>query len=149
GRRPISSARPTTSSTRLNAPAGIAWWLSSPVPHLFLISCWRIQYRSGSIHPVPTCGAAWAILTPAHCLATNIPPSLLPASIPTLSVLDRLCDHACHGYSRREFLRLGGLSLFGGVSLPGLLGTRAQAANGYGSGRTVTGKSVILLFLQG
>src|SRR2546423_1341866 len=66
-----------------------------------------------------------------------------------LSLLDRACDQTCQGYSRREFLRIGGLSAFGGMTLPGLLGTSAQAANGYGSGRTVTGKSVVLLFLQG
>ena len=64
-----------------------------------------------------------------------------------LSLLDRACDHTCQGYSRREFLRIGGLGLVGGLTLPSLLASRAQAANGYGSGRPVTGKSVVLLFL--
>lgn len=66
-----------------------------------------------------------------------------------LSILDRACNHTCQGFSRREFLRIGGLSLFGGATLPALLNSRAQAANGYGSGKPVTGKSVVLLFLQG
>ncbi len=66
-----------------------------------------------------------------------------------LSIRDRHCDHTCQGFSRREFLRIGGLSLFGGASLPSLLNSRAQAANGYGTGKPVTGKSVVLLFLQG
>ena len=42
---------------------------------------------------------------------------------------------------RREFLRVGGLSL-GGLTLPGLLSARA-------AGRSVTGKSVVFLFMHG
>lgn len=48
-------------------------------------------------------------------------------------------------YGRREFLRIGSLAL-GGMSLPGLLSARASAA---ASGRPVSGKSVILLFMHG
>jgi hypothetical protein len=65
-----------------------------------------------------------------------------------LTLLDRGHNHTCQGYSRREFLRIGGLGLLGGLGLPGLLASRAQAAP-YGSGKPVTDKSVVLLFLQG
>src|SRR5215471_14620745 len=59
----------------------------------------------------------------------------------------RLCD----GYTRREFLRVGGATLFG-LSLPQFFSLQAKASpdspfmgsKGYGSA-----KSVILLFLQG
>ncbi|HEV2378273.1 MAG TPA: DUF1501 domain-containing protein [Terriglobia bacterium] len=59
----------------------------------------------------------------------------------------RLCD----GYSRREFLRVGGSTLFG-LSLPQFFSLQARASDatpfagskGYGAA-----KSVILLFLQG
>jgi Protein of unknown function (DUF1501) len=63
-----------------------------------------------------------------------------------LTLLDRALDHNCQGFSRREFLRVGSLGLLGGLGLPGLLASRAQAA---GSGRPVKDKSVVLLFLQG
>src|SRR5947207_10073758 len=66
-----------------------------------------------------------------------------------LTLLDRGYDRNCQGFCRREFLKIGALGLFGGLNLPGLLASRAQAAGGYGSGRTLTGKSVVLLFLQG
>jgi hypothetical protein len=66
-----------------------------------------------------------------------------------LTLLDRTFDRNCQGYCRRDFLRIGSLGLFGGLTLPNLLAARAQAAPGYGSGRPVTGKSVVLLFLQG
>jgi hypothetical protein len=57
----------------------------------------------------------------------------------------------CDGYSRREFLRVGGATLFG-LSLPQVLSLQAMAApdspfagsKGFGAS-----KSVILLFLQG
>jgi len=62
-----------------------------------------------------------------------------------LTLADVAPNHTCQGFSRREFLRVGGLML-GGLSLPGLLAARAQAA---AVGRPVTGKSVVLLFLQG
>lgn len=47
-------------------------------------------------------------------------------------------------YGRRDFLRVGGLAL-GGLTLPGLL----RAGEPLGSGRPVTDKSVIFLFLHG
>ncbi|HEX4000495.1 MAG TPA: DUF1501 domain-containing protein [Pirellulales bacterium] len=47
--------------------------------------------------------------------------------------------------TRREFLRVGGLTL-GGLTLPRLWELQAQAASG---GRPVTDKSVVFLFLQG
>ncbi len=53
-------------------------------------------------------------------------------------------DHnSIHG--RREFLRVGGLAL-GGLTLPGLLSAKAQAA---GSGTLLKNKSVIFLFMHG
>jgi uncharacterized protein (DUF1501 family) len=52
----------------------------------------------------------------------------------------------CQGYSRREFLRVGGLGLLGGLALPDLLRARAAAAE---TGRPVRDRSVVLLFLQG
>src|SRR5947199_7627955 len=55
-------------------------------------------------------------------------------------------DRNCQGYSRREFLRIGGLSMFGGLTLPMLLKQRARAA---AAGKVVKDKSVVLLFLQG
>ena len=63
-----------------------------------------------------------------------------------LSIFDDQYAHTCQGYSRREFLRVGGLSLFGGMGLPGLLQARADALS---TGQTVKEKSVVLLFLQG
>ncbi len=62
-----------------------------------------------------------------------------------LTVSDRRLDHNCQGYSRREFLKIGGLG-FGGLGLADLLRTRAIAASG---GAVVKNKSVVLLFLQG
>src|SRR5687768_14875853 len=54
----------------------------------------------------------------------------------------RLCD----GTSRRDLLRVGGLAL-GGLSLPGLLASRAPAAEKSGSfGRA---RSCILLYMVG
>ncbi len=50
----------------------------------------------------------------------------------------------CEGHTRREFLRVGTLAL-GGLTLPGLLAAKAQAAGrGY-----VKDKAVVVLFLQG
>jgi hypothetical protein len=52
-------------------------------------------------------------------------------------------------FGRRDFLRIGSLTL-GGLSLPGLLAARAAAAPGGGlSGPLATDKSVIFLFLHG
>jgi uncharacterized protein (DUF1501 family) len=61
--------------------------------------------------------------------------------------ITKLCD----GYTRREFMRVGGATLFG-ISLPQILALQAKASpaapfagsKGYGAS-----KSVILLFLQG
>src|SRR5260221_11214587 len=50
----------------------------------------------------------------------------------------------CDGVSRRTFLKVGALAV-GGLSLPGLLRLRAQAAPGTSTPR----KSVILLWLAG
>jgi hypothetical protein len=58
---------------------------------------------------------------------------------------DRGYGHTCAGYSRRQFLQVGGLAL-AGMSLPGLLAARARAA---AAGRMVKDKAVVLLFLQG
>ena len=66
-----------------------------------------------------------------------------------LSILDPSSDRNCQGFCRREFLKIGALGLFGGLTLPNLLASRAKAADGYGSGRPVNGKSVVLLLLQG
>jgi hypothetical protein len=62
-----------------------------------------------------------------------------------LTIMDRKLDHNCQGFSRRELLRVGGLS-FGGLTLSQLLQTRAQAVE---VEKALTGKSVVLLFLQG
>jgi hypothetical protein len=61
-------------------------------------------------------------------------------------VLDQHHDRNCQGYCRREFLRIGGLGLLGGLSLPNLLRAREQAAS---EGRSIKERSVVLLFLQG
>ena len=50
----------------------------------------------------------------------------------------------CDGVSRRTFLKVGALAV-GGLSLPGLLRQRAQAAPGTSTSR----KSVILIWLAG
>jgi hypothetical protein len=62
-----------------------------------------------------------------------------------LALSDRRPDRNCQGYTRRDFLRVGTL---GGaaLTLPTLLAARARAS---GSESFVTGKSVVLLFLQG
>jgi hypothetical protein len=63
-----------------------------------------------------------------------------------LTLLDNRPARTCAGFSRREFLRIGGLGLLGGLTLPELLRARAESV---ASGGTVKDKSVILLFLQG
>src|SRR5262249_34087671 len=63
-----------------------------------------------------------------------------------LSLVDPRPTHTCQGYSRREFLRIGSLSLLGGLALPGLLRARAGALS---AGQAVKDRSVVLLFLQG
>jgi hypothetical protein len=55
-------------------------------------------------------------------------------------------DRTCQGVNRREFLRIGGLGLLGGLTLPMLLQSKAHAAN---AGRVVKDKSVVFLFLSG
>ena len=62
-----------------------------------------------------------------------------------LTLLDRSLDRNCQGYCRREFLKIGALSLFGGLSLPNLLAARLTAP----ASRFVKDKAVVLLFLQG
>jgi uncharacterized protein (DUF1501 family) len=62
-----------------------------------------------------------------------------------LTLLDTHLNHTCQGYSRREFLRIGSLGL-AGLSLPGLLASKARAAS---SKNIVKDKCVVLLFLQG
>src|SRR6478752_1697618 len=64
-----------------------------------------------------------------------------------LRILDRgsmLCD----GFSRREWLRIGGIGL-GGLSLPQLLRSQAAQAAGANSSRRGKAKSVILFGLVG
>ena len=51
----------------------------------------------------------------------------------------------CSGYTRRDFLRVGGLGL-GGLTLAGLLAAKARAGD---AGRFIKDKAVVLLFLQG
>src|SRR5688572_24389180 len=58
---------------------------------------------------------------------------------------DQSSNRDCGGVSRRDFLRVGSLAL-GGLSLPGLLSSKALAAS---SGKVVKDKAVVMLFLQG
>ncbi len=62
-----------------------------------------------------------------------------------LTITDRKLDRNCQGFSRRELLRIGALS-FGGLTLPQMLQTRASAVE---VEKALSGKSVVLLFLQG
>jgi hypothetical protein len=62
-----------------------------------------------------------------------------------LTIQDRTRQHSCSGWSRREFLRIGGLGA-GGLSLANLLAIKAQAA---AQGIPVRDRAVVLLFLQG
>jgi hypothetical protein len=59
-----------------------------------------------------------------------------------LTIHGRYQGRFCDGFSRRDFLRIGGLAL-GGLSLPQIL--RAQAASGVGRSH----KAVIMIFLPG
>jgi hypothetical protein len=63
-----------------------------------------------------------------------------------LTLSDPRPQRNCRGWSRREFLRVGSLTL-GGLSLPGLLASRASAAASQAN--YVRDKSVVFLFLQG
>lgn len=62
-----------------------------------------------------------------------------------LTIGDVRSTHDCEGHSRRDFLRIGALGC-GGLTLANLLQSRALSA---GESAVVTGKSVVLLFLQG
>ena len=61
------------------------------------------------------------------------------------SVFGNDSTRTCAGPSRRELLRIGSLAL-GGLSLPGLLATKAQASGKTGALRD---KAVVMLFLVG
>lgn len=62
-----------------------------------------------------------------------------------LTLSDHGSTHDCQGFSRRSFLRVGTLGM-GGLSLAGLMDTQVRAAD---ASSLLTGKSVVLLFLQG
>lgn len=62
------------------------------------------------------------------------------------SIIDPRAAQHCQGYARREFIRIGGLGLLGGLALPDLLRARAAAA---GLGAVAKDRAVVLLFLQG
>jgi hypothetical protein len=55
-------------------------------------------------------------------------------------------DRTCQGINRRDFLRIGGLGMLGGLTLPMLLEAKAHAA---AAGHVVKDKSVVFLFLSG
>lgn len=61
-----------------------------------------------------------------------------------ISISDPRPNRTCAGYSRRDFLRVGSLAL-GGLTLPGLLATKAAAE----TSKILRGKSVVFLFLHG
>ncbi len=63
-----------------------------------------------------------------------------------LTVSGRHADRTCQGVNRREFLRIGSLGMLGGLTLPQLLQSKAQAA---AAGKMVKDKSVVFLFLSG
>lgn len=62
-----------------------------------------------------------------------------------LTISDTRPARDCEGWSRRDFLTVGGLGL-GGLALPDLLRATASAAP---LARAASGRSVVLLFLQG
>ncbi len=63
-----------------------------------------------------------------------------------LTISDTRTARTCQGSSRREFLRVGSLALFGGMGLPQLMAAKARAA---AENRAWKDKSVVLLFLSG
>lgn len=63
-----------------------------------------------------------------------------------LSVRDILPDRNCSGYTRRNFLQAGSLSMFAGMNLSSLMQMKALAKN---HPKLVKDKAVVLLFLQG
>ncbi|MBC8354416.1 MAG: DUF1501 domain-containing protein [Planctomycetes bacterium] len=62
-----------------------------------------------------------------------------------LSIVGKGYNRNCQGATRREFLQIGALGV-GGLSLPGLMAARSNAAQG---SSFVKDKAVVLLFLQG
>jgi hypothetical protein len=64
-----------------------------------------------------------------------------------LTINDTRSARHCQGFCRREFLRIGGLGLLGGLSLPDLLRIRASAASA--AAPLARDRAVVLLFLQG
>jgi hypothetical protein len=62
------------------------------------------------------------------------------------TVFDGGSDRTCRGYTRRELLRIGGLGLLGGLTLPDLLRARDASTS---STALTRDRSVVLLFLQG
>jgi hypothetical protein len=63
-----------------------------------------------------------------------------------LTIRDTQNVRHCQGSSRREFLRIGSLALFGGLGLPQLMAAKARAA---AENRAWKDRSVVLLFLSG
>jgi hypothetical protein len=63
-----------------------------------------------------------------------------------LTIADTHHDRTCQGYSRRTFLRVGGLGLLGGLTLPDLLRLRSVARP---AGTLARDRAVVFLFLQG
>src|SRR5215207_3690565 len=55
-------------------------------------------------------------------------------------------DRTCQRIKRRDFLRIGGIGMLGGLTLPMLLEAKAHAA---AAGHVVKDKSVVFLFLSG
>ena len=62
-----------------------------------------------------------------------------------LTLLSSRAGTACDGSTRRDFLKVGALGL-GGLTLPGLLKARAEAAK---AGRPTRNTSVVWLWLGG
>lgn len=62
-----------------------------------------------------------------------------------LTISDTRAAHNCQGYTRRDFLRVGGLGI-GGLTLADLLQIRAEGAT---PAKAVHDRSVVFLFLQG
>ena len=63
-----------------------------------------------------------------------------------LSILGRTPAKFCDGYSRRQFLKIGGLAM-GGLSLPQIM--QAQAASPAATGTNLSHKAVIMIYLSG
>ncbi|SVD95742.1 uncharacterized protein METZ01_LOCUS448596, partial [marine metagenome] len=62
-----------------------------------------------------------------------------------LTIQDRMLNHTCAGFGRREFLKAGALGM-AGFSLQDLLKVKAASL---AQGKPFKNKSVVLLFLQG